>query len=81
MKATEFWKRYGFTPTNTGGNCTALEKTMPDGEVFLITDGEAAIPETTDQPHTISLPNDGGEPYTYANAEDARRTLKAIGLI
>ena len=83
--ARDFWTRHGFTLTNTGGNCTAFQKTVEsDGETFLITDGEASAPETTDQPHTVTAIDPYGneeDSTTYSNAEEARDTLAHAGII
>lgn len=54
-------KVLGFRGVSTGGNCTALEKTLKNKSYILITDDDANIPRVSDSEVCIGLYDQEGE--------------------
>lgn len=58
--------QFGFAETQTGGGCTALERTLPDGSYLLITDdGGCETPRTVKTEVLVGLYEDDGEEAGY----------------
>lgn len=72
----------GFDLQRTGGNCTALVRSLPNGyEAYITSEGDASAPRTDSEPVWLGIyPEGRGEPLREARCENVTEALSVLAL-